>query len=183
MVAMLRLTLLLTACALLAVRAASAEPAHVGYPKSIAALGDSDSTGFDSRIPGRDSPENVWATGNNPAVNSHYLRILARNPRIKGHAYRFAKDGASSEDLARQAGLAVSARAEYVTREIGGNDACVGRIPVPLATFRARLTAALRLLAVRLPNSRVLVTSIPFDNPQYDAVMGPVLVAHNVYQP
>ena len=30
-----------------------------------------------------------WATGTNPAVNSHYLRILVANPAIKGKNYNF----------------------------------------------------------------------------------------------
>jgi hypothetical protein len=109
---------------------------------------------------------------------SHYLRILAANPKIKGHSYGFAKDGSQTEDLVRQAHLAVSVRAKYVTIETGGNDICQGHTPVAVPTVRARVTAALQVLRQGLPNSRIFLTSIPWEVKTYDAVYGPYFVAH-----
>jgi hypothetical protein len=131
-----RLVVLLAA-ALVMAPAAYAEGAHVGYPSSIAALGDSDTTGFDTVTPNRDAPQNSWSAGTNPAVNSVYLRILAASPRINGHASNFAEDGSGVTGLLRQARLAVGTHAEYVTIESGGNDACPDAKPVSLAQFQA----------------------------------------------
>ncbi len=166
--------------ALLLAPAALAERAHVGYPNSIAALGDSDSTGFDSQTPGRDTLDNSWSNGGNPAVQSHYRRILAANPRIKGHNANYARDGAKLDDLLRQATIAANSHSEYITIEMGGNDTCTGPTgasDTPLPRFRAELAAALRMIGRGSPNARVLVTSLPFANPHYDEVFGPILVS------
>lgn len=157
---------------------ALAERAHVGYPSSIAALGDSDSTGYDSAIVNRDSRENSWSSGSNPAVQSHYVRILAANPKIKSHNDNFAVDGSGTVDLIRQARLAANEHAEYVTIETGGNDICQPGKPMPLATFKANYVKALRVLAAGVPNARIFVTSDPWANPALDAVFGPYQVAH-----
>ena len=45
------------------------------------------------------APENSWATGTNPAVDSVYLRILARNPKIRGHNVNLAQDSATVRQL------------------------------------------------------------------------------------
>src|SRR5579884_4096940 len=80
-----------------------AEPAHTGYPDSIAVLGDSDSTGYNSAVPAHDAKQNSWESGTNPLVDSLYLRILAANPRIRGHNANWAQDGAKAADLLGQA--------------------------------------------------------------------------------
>lgn len=60
---------------------------YVGYPDSIAVIGIATANGYhtDPAHPGATIPENSWATGTNPQVNSLYQRILAHNNRIKGH--------------------------------------------------------------------------------------------------
>jgi hypothetical protein len=60
---------------------------YVGYPDSIAVIGIATANGYhtDPAHPGATIPENSWATGTNPRVNSLYQRILAHNNRIKGH--------------------------------------------------------------------------------------------------
>ena len=66
--------------------AGSASPARSSqYPNSMVVLGHSGATGYDSdpASPGADAPQNSWATGTNPAVNSIYSRLLALNPAIK----------------------------------------------------------------------------------------------------
>ena len=81
-------------------------------PNGIVVMGHSGATGYDSNPlnPEADAPENSWATGDNPAVNSVYRRILARNPGIEGHAFNVARSGSDVNDLMRQARIAVTTR-------------------------------------------------------------------------
>jgi hypothetical protein len=55
------------------------------YPNSIVVLGHSGTTGYDSdpKAPETDAVQNSWATGDNPAVDSIYLRLLALNPAAR----------------------------------------------------------------------------------------------------
>ena len=86
------------------------DSSYVGYPNSIAVLAHSGATGenSDPRRPGVEVRANSWATGTNPAVKSVYLRILAKNPAIKGHNVNLARGSASVHDLVRQAQRAVA---------------------------------------------------------------------------
>jgi len=54
--------------------------------------GHSNATGEDSdpAQPHAVIRANSWATGTNPAVSSIYLKILAKNPAIKGHDFNLA---------------------------------------------------------------------------------------------
>ena len=84
---------------------ASATP---GYPSSMAVLGHSNATGEDSdpAQPHAVIRANSWATGTNPAVNSIYLRILAKNPAIKGHNFNLAQPSATVKRLLKAKGIA-----------------------------------------------------------------------------
>lgn len=155
----MRGALLLALGALVLVPAASAERSHAGYPSSIVALGDSGSTGYNSGRPGVDTEANAWSTGDNPAVQSHYLRILAANPRIRGHNLNYAVDGSRMRDLIRQARTAAGLKPDYVTIEMGGNDFC-RTDETPLPALRSQLVAALRELGRGAPNARVLVVGL-----------------------
>src|SRR4029453_13050868 len=93
-------------------------------PDSVAGLGDSITRGFNACGFFLDCTSRSWSTGSYSYVNSHYRRILANNPAIYGHNHNDAADGARASDLARQAGTAVNQQVEYVTIEIGANDAC-----------------------------------------------------------
>jgi lysophospholipase L1-like esterase len=132
-------------------------------PSSMAALGDSLTAGFGSCLALTSCPRNSWSTGDGLTVNSHYKRILAGNPAMKGNAHNFAEAGALVADLAAQATRAVAAKPAYVTILIGANDACRSRIGDMTGTseFQAELTAALDTLKAGLPQARVLVVSIP----------------------
>jgi lysophospholipase L1-like esterase len=134
-----------------------------GYPHSMAALGDSISAGFGSCGAFVVCGRNSWSTGTAEAVDSHYRRILAKNPRIKGNARNFARPGAEAGDLASQASRAVDAKVQYVTILIGANDACAARASAmtPVATFRTEVDRGLDRLKKGLPKARVLVASIP----------------------
>jgi lysophospholipase L1-like esterase len=131
-------------------------------PSSMVALGDSLTMGFGSCVTLTPCPRNSWATGDGGA-NSHYQRILAGNPAIRGKARNVAAARATSADLAGQAAAAVRAPAEYVTVLIGANDACRGQIGdmTAVRTFRSNVDNALAVLKRGLPRARVLVVSIP----------------------
>lgn len=123
------------------------------FPSSIAALGDSLTLAF-ATIGGE---ENSWATGANPKVRSQYLRILAANPRVEGHALNLAESGASLEAMRGQARRAVAKHADYVT-VWGGEDACGGTTDV--ASFERVADGILSALAVGKPRPRVFIASI-----------------------
>jgi len=146
-----------------------AEPRHVGYPSSIAVLGDSYSTGYNSTRPAQDAKENSWTTGTNPAVASVYLRLLALNPKIRGHNANWAKDGAASADLLGQAQAALSTKPDLVVVAIGGNDFCIDH-DTAVATFRGRIARALTVLSRGLPNARIFVTSVAFSSQALQAI-------------
>ncbi|SDY36805.1 Lysophospholipase L1 [Micromonospora pattaloongensis] len=132
-------------------------------PSSMAALGDSITAGFGSCLALATCQRNSWSTGDGLRVDSHYRRIMAANPKIRGHAHNHAVPGARAAGLAGQARRAVSSNVEYVTVLIGANDACRGRIEdmTGVAAFRADVDRGLAVLRAGLPRARVLVVSIP----------------------
>jgi lysophospholipase L1-like esterase len=140
----------------------SAKP-QPGFPSSMAALGDSITAGVGSCFALIACWRDAWATGDGTRVNSHYRRILAANPAIKGHEHNFAELGAEAADLPGQARRAVSAKVEYVPILVGANDACAATIGgmTSTAAFRASLNTALGILRAGLPKARVLVVSVP----------------------
>jgi lysophospholipase L1-like esterase len=136
----------------------------IGPPASIASLGDSFNTGFDAGPAGQgDSPSLSWSTGNDPRVQSLYTRLLAIDPAIRGHRYLEARDGTKVGALARQMAQAAADHAQLITVQSGGNDICSARDPdsaTSAPVFRAQVTQAIDVLRTRLPNARLLVTSI-----------------------
>src|ERR1019366_2191965 len=66
--------------------------AAVAFPNSIASTGDSITRAYNTGSPFADNPASSWSTGTTAAVNSHYLRILAKNSGISGHAFNDAKN-------------------------------------------------------------------------------------------
>jgi lysophospholipase L1-like esterase len=133
-------------------------------PDSMAGLGDSITRGFNACGFYFDCTSRSWSTGSSSYVNSHYRRILANNPAIYGHNHNDALDGARASDLARQAGNAVNQHVEYVTIEVGANDACRSSesLMTPVSTYRAHIDSALAILKQGLPaNARVFIASIP----------------------
>jgi hypothetical protein len=132
------------------------------YPSSMVVLGHSGATGFASNPehPFRDAPENSWATGTNPAVNSVYERILALNPAIKGHNANLAQDGATLKEFASQVHRAIALKPEpgLVLVQIGDNDIkCDGQDATRYAAFRAQFAASLTQLTNGLPQARIFV--------------------------
>jgi lysophospholipase L1-like esterase len=129
----------------------------------MAALGDSITVAYGSCLVPASCTRNSWATGEGTRVSSHYRRILAANPAIRGRAHNYAVSKAQVADLAAQARSAVSAKVDYVVILIGANDLCHGTITqmTSVSDFRTRFDEALRILVSGLPKARILVSSLP----------------------
>jgi len=143
---------------------ATADPAKVGSPNSIASTGDSITRAFNTcSFPFVDCPANSWATGTSTAVNSVYRRILAANPAISGRNFNDAKTGGKMVDLNGQVTVAASQGAQLVTILMGANDVCTSSeaTMTPVATLRSQLQTGLTTLSARLPDARIAVSSIP----------------------
>ncbi len=134
------------------------------FPSSMAATGDSITRAFNTcRTAFTDCPANSWATGTEAAVNSFYLRILERNAGIREHLHNDAVSGARMAELNGQVTTAVGQSVEYLTIEMGANDACTSEEGnmTSVASFRSSFESAIRTLRERLPGARISVGSIP----------------------
>jgi lysophospholipase L1-like esterase len=140
-----------------------APAATTPVPDSMASLGDSITRGFNACGWYVDCTSRSWSTGSYGPVNSHYLRIVATNPAMSGHAHNDARSGARVSDLNRQAQLAVSQNVEYVTILIGANDACTSSESrmTAVAAYESRFRTAMTTLDTSLPRARIFVASIP----------------------
>lgn len=158
------------------VASASAERAQARYPNSIAVLAHSGATGenSDPRRPGVEVRANSWATGTNPAVNSVYLRILARNPAIKGHNVNLAHGSATVQDLLVMAREVVSleAKPDLVLIQIMDADMVCPATERDYAAFRATFISALKVLSRGAPQSRAFVVS-QFGSPSNWRMLSP----------
>jgi hypothetical protein len=155
----------MVAWSLVGAATASADPAVTGYPSSIAATGDSITQAYDadSLFPPGVRPKYSWATGNSSAVNSIYLRILAANPAIAGHAFNDSVTGAKMIDLTGQVANAIAQHGQEVTILLGANDVCTSSVATmtSVTDFRSQFAAGMRNLSLGLPNARIYVVSIP----------------------
>jgi lysophospholipase L1-like esterase len=151
----------LTATALAA--SAGTASAAPPIPSSMTALGDSITRGFNACGWFTDCTARSWSAGDYASVNSHYLRIKGKNAAITGFNFNDAKTGAKMADLNGQAATAVSRGVQYVTIEMGANDACTSSesTMTPVATYRSQLDAALATLKNGLPNAAVFIASVP----------------------
>jgi lysophospholipase L1-like esterase len=166
--------------ALLAALALWAAPASaVAPPQVMAALGDSITRAYNSAgtefTPGTcpmlrggnaldlDCPPNSWSTGTNPAVNSQFQRIEAIDPDRAPVAFNDSVSGARANGVLSQAQNAAAQGADYVTIEIGANDACRSSLSAqtPTATFRSQVEAALDALVSADPKVYIQMLSIP----------------------
>ncbi len=141
-----------------------ATPTHIGFPNSIAAVGDSISQAFLTSGAIVDAPANSWSTGTSAAVNSHYSRILAANPAINGKNFNYAVSGTKMADLNAQMINVDLQNVEYVTVLMGSNDICAANSEAamtPVATFRAQLETAMATLTAGSPDARIFVASLP----------------------
>lgn len=139
-------------------------PTLVGYPNSMAALGDSITRAFNTgALPFTDEERNSWSTGINEPVGSHYLRILGHEPSVIGRSDNEARSGERVDDLLAQVRAANEDDVSYVTILIGANDVCTSRVDsmTPVAAFRDAFGEAMRALSAGSPRARIFVASIP----------------------
>ncbi len=138
---------------------AAPQPSSVAQ---MAALGDSitRATMTCSTLSG--CPANSWATGDSTTVNSHYLRLKALGAPVSSPS-NLAVNGATSRALFDQASSAAAQGAQYVTIEIGANDACTSTVSAmtPTDEFRANVHAAIYALATSSSSPEIFVASVP----------------------
>lgn len=137
-------------------------PAWDTSPRSLAAVGDSITRGFDACSVLSDCPEASWATGTDSEINSLATRLLGKG-RAATHSWNHAKTGARMADLTGQVEAAATERPELVTVMTGANDACRSSVAAmtPVAQFRADFQEAMRTLRRELPKAQVYVASVP----------------------
>jgi hypothetical protein len=129
--------------------------------RGIIALGHSALTGenSDPQRPGVVAPQNSWATGTNPAVDSIYQRFAAVDPASRGHAVTAAFGGATAATLVGQAtkALGVVPNPRLVIIEIIGTDIrCDGSNSSNYPVFGRQLKAALDLLVQLGANTSIV---------------------------
>ena len=149
---------------LLAAAARTPPPTLVGYPNSMASLGDSITRAFNTgALPFTDEERNSWATGTNEFVGSHYLRILGQEQSVLGRNDNEARSGARVDDLLTQVRAANEDAVSYVTILIGANDVCTSGVDsmTSVNAFRDAFGEAMRALSAGSPRTRIFVASIP----------------------
>ncbi|MDF3140818.1 MULTISPECIES: SGNH/GDSL hydrolase family protein [unclassified Streptomyces] len=137
-------------------------PAWDRSPASIAAVGDSITTGFDACTVLSDCPEVSWATGSSAQVDSLAVRLLGK-AKAGRHSWNYAVTGARMADVAGQMAQAVRREPELVTVMAGANDACrdTTTAMTSVADFRTQFEDALGTLRDALPKAQVYVASVP----------------------
>jgi lysophospholipase L1-like esterase len=148
----------LTAGTLVSAGAASAAPA---LPARMAALGDSISQASMTCSTLTSCPTNSWSTGTSSTVASHAVRLRSAGATLT--TYNNSVTGAVSAGLPAQAVKAVTQSAQYVTVQIGANDACQDTVAqmTPTATFAGNVQTALTTLAGSAAQPEIFVASIP----------------------
>ncbi|WUJ32697.1 SGNH/GDSL hydrolase family protein [Streptomyces sp. NBC_00388] len=126
-------------------------------PRSVAAVGDSITRGFDACSVLSDCPKVSWATGSDTRVRSLASRLGVTE------GWNDARTGARMADVPAQMGAAVAHRPELVTIMAGANDACRDSVShmTPVDEFRTSFETALKRLRTALPKSEVYVSSVP----------------------
>ncbi|WP_405879536.1 SGNH/GDSL hydrolase family protein [Streptomyces sp. NBC_01136] len=131
-------------------------------PKSMAAVGDSITRGFDACTVLSDCPEVSWATGSDTKVQSLAVRLLGRTGAAE-RSWNYAVTGARMADLPGQMAQAVTEKPELVTVMAGANDACRSSVSAmtSVADFRSEFEEAMATLRGALPKTQVYVSSVP----------------------
>ncbi|MFS8204021.1 SGNH/GDSL hydrolase family protein [Streptomyces sp. CWNU-52B] len=137
-------------------------PAWDRSPRSLAAVGDSITRGFDACSVLTDCPEVSWATGTDAKVNSLAVRLLGATGATR-HSWNYAATGSRMADLPAQMAQAAAKKPELVTVMAGANDACRSSVSAmtSVADFRTGFQDALSTLRESLPKTQVYVSSVP----------------------
>lgn len=130
-------------------------------PRSLAAVGDSITRGFDACQVLTDCPEVSWATGSDTTVNSLATRLLGASAARR--SWNYARSGADVADLPEQMAQAAAHKPELVTVMVGANDACADTVDrmTPVEDFRASFVKSMARLREDAPKAQVYVTSVP----------------------
>ena len=136
------------------------------YPNAIVVMGHSGTTGYNSdpQRPGVDAKGNSWATGDNPAIQSIYLRLLAVNPAVRGHSTNVGLDGSDVHDLRSQVdrALALTPLPDlFMIQEVDNDMQCDGTDSANYATFADTLSADLSAIVAKAPHAMILLVSSP----------------------
>lgn len=134
-----------------------------GYPDSMVVIGHSGATGEDSdpNQPHIEIRSNSWATGTNPAVDSIYQRILAKNPAIRGHNFNLDQAGATVDMLLQQARNAVQLKPkpQLVLIQTIDNDMACPATASDYSSYRSKLLGVLHVLEHGLPQAKIFIAS------------------------
>ncbi len=128
---------------------------------TMGALGDSISGAMDATDWG-DNPEYSWTTGSDDEVNSHAHRLSALGYEV--NAFNEAVSGAKAEHLKAQVDLLKNqGNFDYVTMQIGANDACSWSQDhtAELNHFKTHVAEALQSLLTSNSQSKVLLVPVP----------------------
>ncbi|NGO09836.1 SGNH/GDSL hydrolase family protein [Streptomyces sp. HC44] len=137
-------------------------PAWDRSPRSLAAVGDSITRGFDACSVLSDCPEVSWATGSDAKVNSLAVRLLGKTGAAQ-RSWNYAATGSRMADLPAQMARAVTRKPELVTVMAGANDACRATAAdmTSVSDFRTQFEDAMGTLRESLPKTQVYVSSVP----------------------
>jgi hypothetical protein len=148
-------------------------------PVGVVAFGHSNLTGEGTAGLQEPALGNSWATGDNPEVNSVYLRLTGVRPETEGHVANTAMGGAPSFQLMQQAEAALR-RVPYpalaIIATIDSDIRCDGTDDEHLPEFGENVAEVLDFITSQSPNTRILVVGQP-GRPSVDFVEE--LVAHD----
>lgn len=140
----------------------SRKPLWNSSPRSVAAVGDSITRGFDACTVLSDCPEVSWATGSDTTVDSLAVRLLGPAGAAT-RSWNYAVTGARMSDLPGQMAQAARRRPELVTVMAGANDACRSSLSAMTSVddFRTQFQEAMVGLRKASPTTQVYVSSVP----------------------
>src|SRR5215210_194679 len=139
--------------------AAGSSAAPASYPNSIVVIGHSGATGYDSDPLRSRWSHNSWVTGDNPAVQSLYQRILAHNPGIRGNNVNLAINGSKVDSLLLQARKAATLKPAPELIVIQSIDNDITCDDIGYKRFAPALARVLDALEKGAPDARVFVVS------------------------
>jgi hypothetical protein len=144
---------------------------------AIGVIGHSGATGANSEGDGSDVRENSWATGDNPEVDSLYLRLLADHPALQGHNYNTAVSGSTVLELMAEATqlLQMDPVPDLVLVNSIDNDIqCDGSDQDNYDAFESGIDEVLTFLDKSAPGIRVFFVDQWTTVEQYDDVVAPL---------
>lgn len=146
-------------------QAAEHQPILTKRLDAIAVLGHSGATGTlsDPKNPSIDAHQNSWATGDNPKVQSVYLRLLKTHPAMKGHNYNEAINGTTVYDLDFELqNLLTDAKVlpdVILIQTIDNDMQCDGSDPQNYKPFGRRLDRSLGQMEKKIPGVQFFLVS------------------------